>query len=62
MQTASFYQATADAIGVVLYLYPDGSVSNCRKADAEPAATIEPHASWKRADDHGLGDQLRQPA
>ena len=62
MQTAGFYQATADAMGVVLYLYPDGSVSNYRKADAEPAATIEPHGSWRPPDDHGLGDQLRQPA
>ena len=62
MNTTGFYQSTADAMGVVLYLYPDGSVSNYRKADAEPAATIELHESWRPADDHGLGDQLRQSA
>jgi hypothetical protein len=62
MQTARFYQATADAMGLVLYLYPDGSVSNYRKADAEPTAKIEPHASWRQPADHGVGEQLRQPA
>ena len=28
MKTADFYQSTADALGVALYLYPDGSVTN----------------------------------
>ena len=41
MNTAGFYQSTADAIGVPLYVYPDGSVTNFRKADAKPIATIE---------------------
>ena len=31
MKTADFYQGTADAMGVALYLYPDGSVTNSRK-------------------------------
>jgi hypothetical protein len=31
MKTADFYQGTADAMGVALYLYPDGSVSYGRK-------------------------------
>jgi hypothetical protein len=60
MKTAGFYQSTADAMGVLLYLYPDGSVTNLRKIDSEPTATIEPHESWSPADNHGLGDQLRQ--
>jgi len=60
MNTADFYQSTADAIGVPLYVYPDGSVTNFRKADAEPTATIEPHESWRPPGDHGLGDQSRQ--
>ena len=60
MNTVGFYQSTADAIGVPLYLYPDGSVTNFRKADAEPTATIEPHETWRPASDHGLGDQSRQ--
>jgi hypothetical protein len=59
MKTADFYQSTADAIGVPLYLYPDGSVTNFRKAGIEPAATIEPHERWRQPDDHGLGEQLR---
>ena len=59
MNTASFYQSTADAIGVMLYLYPDGSVTNFRKVDAEPTATIEPHANWRPPGGHGLGDQLK---
>jgi hypothetical protein len=61
MKTADFYQGTADAMGVPLYLYPDGSVTNSRKAGIEPAATIEPHTHWKPAEDHGLGEQIRQP-
>jgi hypothetical protein len=59
MKTADFYQSTANAMGVPLYLYPDGSVTNLRKPGIEPAATIEPHERWRPADDHGLGDQLR---
>jgi hypothetical protein len=61
MKTADFYQGTADAMGVPLYLYPDGSVTNSRKAGIEPAATIEPHTHWKPAEDNGLGEQIRQP-
>ena len=61
MKTADFYQSTADAIGVSLYLYPDGSVTNLRRPGDEPFATIEPHQRWRPPDDHGLGDQLRQP-
>ena len=57
MKTADFYQGTADAMGVALYLYPDGSVSNSRKAAVEPTAIIKPHDHWKPADDHGLGEQ-----
>jgi len=53
-------QNTADAIGVPLYVYPDGSVTNFRKADAEPTATIEPLESWRPPGDHGLGDQSRK--
>jgi hypothetical protein len=60
MKTASFYQSTADAMGVLLYLYADGSVTNYRKVDTEPTAMIEPHGSWRPAGDHGLGDQLKQ--
>ena len=56
MKTAEFYQSTADAMGVLLYLYPDGSVTNFRKVGAELAATIEPHENWKPPGDHGLGD------
>jgi hypothetical protein len=59
MKTADFYRSTADAMGVPLYLYPDGSVTNLRKPGIEPAATIEPHAPWRPPDDHGLGEQLR---
>ena len=59
MKTANFYQSTADAMGVALYLYPDGSVTNSRKVGVEPTATIEPHVRWKPADDHGLGEQIR---
>jgi hypothetical protein len=41
MKTADFYQSTANRMGVALYyLYPDGSVTNLRKADVEPIATI----------------------
>jgi hypothetical protein len=43
MKTADFYQDTADAIGVALYLYPDGSVTNSRRAGVEPTAMIKPH-------------------
>jgi hypothetical protein len=60
MESAQFYQGTADAMGVPLYIYPDGLVTNVRKVGAEPTATIEPHATWSPPDDHGLGDQLRQ--
>jgi hypothetical protein len=60
MKTADFYQSTADAMGVLLYLYPDGSITNFRKVDAEPTATIEPRESWRPPDDHGLGEQLRR--
>jgi len=61
MESAQFYQCTADAMGVPLYFYPDGSVTNVRKIGAEPTATIEPQETWRPADDHGLGDRLRQP-
>ena len=43
MKTADFYQSTADALGVALYLYPDGSVTNSPRVGVEPAATIKPH-------------------
>jgi hypothetical protein len=59
MESVQLYQGTADAMGVPFYLYPDGSVTNVRKVDAEPAATIKPHEIWRPAEDHGLGDQLR---
>jgi hypothetical protein len=59
MESAEFYQGAADAIGVPLYVYPDGSITNVRKLGAEPTAMIEPHETWRPADDHGLGDQLR---
>ena len=59
MQTAEFYQRIADAMGLSLYIYPDGSVTNSRKIGAEPAATVQPQGTWKPPDDHGLGDQLR---
>jgi hypothetical protein len=42
MKTAGFYQGTADAMGVALYLYPDGSVTDLRKVGVEPTATNEP--------------------
>jgi hypothetical protein len=48
-------------MGVPLYLYRDGSVTNSRRAGIEPAATIEPHTHWKSPEDHGLGEQIRQP-
>jgi hypothetical protein len=60
VKTADFYQSTADAMGVALYLYPDGSVTNTPKVCVEPTATIEPHARWRAADDHGLGEQMRK--
>jgi len=60
MKTADFYQSTADALGVALYLYPDGTVTNSRKVGVDPAATIEPHEHWRRAEDHGLGEQVQQ--
>jgi len=60
MKTADYYQGTADAMGVVLYLYADGSITNSRKVDKEPIAMIEPYDHWRPADDHGLGDQLRK--
>jgi len=58
MESAQFYQCTADAMGVPLYFYPDGSVTNVRKIGAEPTATIEPHEVWRPAGDHGLGEQI----
>jgi hypothetical protein len=60
MKTAGFYQSAADAMGVTLYIYPDGSVTNARKVGVEPTATIEPHERWRPADDHGLGEQIRK--
>jgi hypothetical protein len=60
MKTAELYQSSADAMGVALYFYPDGSVTNSRKVGVEPTATIEPHERWKPADDHGLGEQVRK--
>jgi hypothetical protein len=60
MRIAGFYQSTADAMGVPLYVYPDGSVTNFRKVDAAPTATIPPHETWRPPSDHGLGDQSRQ--
>jgi hypothetical protein len=59
MKTADFYQSTADALGVALYLYPDGSVTNARRIGIEPTATIGPHEHWRRTEDHGLGEQVR---
>lgn len=59
MKTADLYQRAADAMGVALYLYPDGSVTNLLKAGVEPSATIKPRECWKPAADHGLGEQLR---
>lgn len=59
MERVEFYQATADAMGVPLYVYPDGSVTNVRNVDAEPTTTIEPHERWRPASGHGLGDHLR---
>lgn len=47
MKTGGFYQGTADEMGVALYFYPDGSVTNLRKLGIEPTATIEPHECWK---------------
>ena len=46
-------------MGVALYLYPDGSVTNLRTVGIEPTATIEPHECWRPADDHGLGEQTK---
>jgi hypothetical protein len=45
-------------MGVALYLYPDGSVTNSRKPGVEPTVMIKPHDHWKPADDHGLGEQI----
>ena len=59
MKTAGLCQSTADAMGLILYVYPDGSVTNLRKVGVEPSATIEPQDHWKPADDHGRGDQIR---
>jgi hypothetical protein len=58
MKTADFYQITADAFGVRLYVYPDGLVTNLRKHGVEPVATIEPDQNWRAPDDHGLGEQV----
>ncbi|HEV2100953.1 MAG TPA: hypothetical protein VGR45_18750 [Stellaceae bacterium] len=55
MRTAALYQSTADAMGVVIYLYPDGSATNLRKVDVEPMATIEPR--WKPTNDDDRGDR-----
>jgi hypothetical protein len=41
MKTAGLHQGTADAMSLVLYLYPDGSVTNLRKVGVEPTTTIE---------------------
>ena len=60
MKTADFHQITADAFGVRLYVYPDGSVTNLRKLGVEPVATIEPDQTWRPPDDHGLGEQVWQ--
>ena len=60
MKTADFYQSTAHALGVALYLHPDDSVTNSRRLDVQPTATIEPHEHWRRAEDHGLGEQVQQ--
>ena len=60
MKIADFYQGTADAMGVALYLYPDGSVTNSPIVGVEPTATKEPHERWKPADDHGLGEQRQK--
>ena len=60
MKTAEHYHSSADAMGVALYFYPDGSVTNSRKAGVEPIATIKPHERWKPAADHGLGEQIRK--
>ena len=60
MKTTDFYQGTADAMGVALYLYPDGSVTNSRKIGVVPTATIEPHERWRPAGDHVLGEQTRK--
>jgi hypothetical protein len=58
MKSADFYQITADAFGIRLYVYPDGSVTNLRKLGVEPVVTIEPHQNWRPPDDHGLGEQV----
>jgi hypothetical protein len=58
MKITDFYQGTADAMGVALYLYPDGSVTNSRKVGVEPTATIEPHERRRPAGDHGLGENI----
>jgi hypothetical protein len=60
MKTADYYQSTADAMGLVLYVYADGSITNSRKVDTEPVAMVAPHDPWRPASDHGLGDQLRK--
>jgi hypothetical protein len=59
MKTAGLYQSTADAMGLVLYLYPDGSVTNLLKVGVEPSIAIEPQERWIPADEHGRGDQIR---
>jgi hypothetical protein len=60
MKTEGLYQSAADAMGVALYVYPDGSVTNLRKVGVEPTATIEPHERWRPAGDYGLGEQIRK--
>jgi hypothetical protein len=61
MKTADFYQGTPDAMGVALYLYPDGSLANSPKPGIELTSMVEPHDQWKLADDHGLGEQIAKP-
>jgi hypothetical protein len=47
-------------MGVALYLYPDGAVTNSPIVGVEPTAIIEPHELWKPAEDHGLGEQRQK--
>jgi hypothetical protein len=64
MKTASFYQSTADAIGMPLYLYADGSVAHYRKVDTTNVPL--PAASARSGADHAfvpgmLRRELRPP-
>jgi hypothetical protein len=47
MESAQFSQGPVEAMGVPLYLYPDGWITNVRKVGAEPTATVEPHETWR---------------